>query len=178
MHSYITIGGMGTRLKNISPKDKHLLYYKNTRIIEWILSIVPDAKIIGENKTSNRKETLNYITQNNDILIIDCDIIPFEFNIDNIDTNNDCVFVFTSKKSKYGSVILNNNKILKSSESSNLSDTKCSGIYFIKNLTDTISKMTNDNSIISGMIGASVIFENTFMRFGDIEDYFYSIKQI
>lgn len=178
MHPYITIGGIGSRLKKISPQDKHLLYYKNLRIIEWILKIIPNAKIIGEDKTSNRKETLNLIPENDNILIIDCDIIPFKFNIDSIDTNNDCVFVFNSTKFKYGSVILNNNKILKSSESSNLSNTKCSGIYFIKNLRDTILKMTENNSIVSGMVGASVIFENTFMRFGDTEDYFYSIKQI
>ena len=38
--------------------------------------------------------------------------------------------------------------------------------------------MTDDNSIVSGMSGASVIFENTFLRLGDIDDYFYSIKQL
>ena len=36
--------------------------------------------------------------------------------------------------------------------------------------------MTNKDSIASGMIGASIKYENTFLRFGDIEDYKESIK--
>lgn len=28
IHPYVTIGGLGTRLKQISPIDKHLLYFK------------------------------------------------------------------------------------------------------------------------------------------------------
>ena len=45
MNIYVTIGGQGTRLKCLSPKDKHLLYFKNKKIIDWILEIVPEAKI-------------------------------------------------------------------------------------------------------------------------------------
>ena len=178
MNIYVTIGGYGTRLKGISPKDKHLLYFKNKRIIDWIIDIFPNAKIIGNKKTNNRKETLSQIPENNQVLIIDCDIIPFGLNLDDIDTSNDCVLIFNSNKNKYGSVILENNKIYISSENNNISSTKCSGVYFLKDLQATLQKMNDNNSIVSGMNGASTILENTFLRFGDIEDYFFSIKQI
>lgn len=177
MRQYITIGGGGTRLKNLSPIDKHLLYYKDKRIIEWILSIIPNAIVIGYEKTNNRVETLKQIKYNENILIVDCDIIPFGFNESMIDENTDTVYVFESKKNKWGSVLIDDNKkIIDSSESLNLSDIKCSGIYYIKNLQYTLNKMTNPNSIISGMIGANIIYENTFMRLGDVEDYTSAIK--
>ena len=35
-----------------------------------------------------------------------------------------------------------------------------------------------DNSILSGMIGAKVIYEDTFIRLGDIEDYTFAVKNI
>ena len=176
MHLYITIGGSGSRLKKISPKDKHLLYWRDKRIIDWILEIIPNAKIIGTQKTTSRIETLNEITEKENILIIDCDIIPFQLNINNIDTSSDCVFVFNSTKNKYGSIKHLNNKIIESSETNNFSHTKCSGIYFIKNLSHTTSHMTDKNSIVSGMLGASIIYENSFIRLGDIEDYMEAIK--
>jgi hypothetical protein len=177
MNSYITIGGLGSRLKNISPIDKYLLYYKNKRIYEWILDIIPQAKLIGHNKTKNRKSTLSLIPQQTDILIIDCDIIPFEFNINKINTNNDCIFVFHSCINKYGSLSVDsNNKVIGCSEKNNISNIKCSGIYYIKNLSKTISNMTDPNSIASGMIGSDIIYENTFKRLGDIEDYMSAIE--
>lgn len=179
MNIYITIGGQGTRLKGISPKDKHLLYFKNKRIIDWIIDIFPNAKTIGDKKTNSRRETLTLIPENNNILIIDCDIIPFGLDLSSIDTSGDCVVLFKSDYSKYSSVILDdNNKIYTSNENNNISSIKCSGVYFLKDLQTTLGKMNNDNSIVSGMVGASTIFENTFLRFGDIEDYFLSIKQI
>lgn len=179
MNIYITVGGYGTRLKGISPKDKHLLYFKNKRIIDWIKDILPGAKIIGEGKTNSRKETLSLIPEKENALIIDCDIIPFGLDTRSIDISSDCVMLFHSNSSKYGSVLLDdNNKVSISSENNNISTNKCSGVYFLKNLRRTIKNMTEDNSIISGMNGASTVFENTFLRFGDIEDYFSSIKYI
>lgn len=178
MHPYITIGGIGSRLKCLSPKDKYLLYYKNRRIIEWILEILPEAKIIGEEKTSSRKETLGLIPEKEDILIIDCDIIPFGFSYDLLDTDANCVFAFVTSKTKYGSIEINQkNVIIKSDENNNISKIKCSGIYYIKNLEDTMSKML-DNSIVSGMIGSKIIIEDSFMRFGDAQDYLDSIGQL
>lgn len=178
IHSYVTIGGCGTRLKGLSPKDKHLLYYKNYRIIDWIKTIVPDINVIGEQKTSSRKETLSLIPIKNNVLIIDCDIIPFGFNLESLFIDNDCVFAFHSIKNKYGSIIVENGKVVSCSETNSISNTKCSGIYFLKDLEKTLSSMVDNNSIISGMIGASVILEDTFLRLGDVEDYLESIKKL
>jgi hypothetical protein len=177
IHSYVTIGGSGTRLKQISPLDKHLLYFRDKQIIQWILDIIPNAKTIGERKTNSRKETLEQISERYNILIIDCDIIPFGFDINKIDTDTDCVFVFESPKKKWGSVLLDhNNRIVSSSENNNISHTKSSGIYFIKDLKHTLANMTDNNSILSGMIGAKTIYENTFVRLGDVADYVTAIN--
>lgn len=177
MKSYITIGGIGSRLKNISPKDKHLLYYKDKRIIEWIQDIIPGSVIVGHKKTNNRIETLKQIDNCENILIIDCDIIPFGFKKSLITEETDAVFVFQSTKNKWGSVAIDENeKIIESSETSSISNIKCSGIYFIKNLHNTIQKMTNPNSIVSGMVGSNIIYEDTFLRLGDVEDYASAIQ--
>jgi len=174
IHKYITVGGSGTRMKDISHVDKQNLYYYNKQIIEWILEIFPDAKIVGENKTESRKETLKLIPIKDNVLIIDCDIIPFGIDLSKIDINSNCVYVFNSNKDKYGSIILKDNKIYKTSERDNISNIKCSGIYFCKNLEKNIEEM-EDNSIVSSMNGANVVFENTFKRLGDIQDYYEAI---
>lgn len=175
---YITIGGMGTRLKKISPLDKHLLYFRDKQIIKWILDIIPNAKVIGKHKTKNRKETLKEIPEQHNILIIDCDIIPFGFDLSRIDYSQNCVFVFNSHIPKWGSLLLDsNNRVISSSESQNISNIKASGIYFIKDIKNTIELMTDENSILSGLVGAKTIYEDTFVRLGDIEDYVSAIKQ-
>lgn len=172
---YITIGGQGSRMKNISPKDKHLLYFKNKRIIEWILDIVPTAKILGEKKTFSRTETLQQIGEEKNVVIIDCDIIPFGLKIDSLE--EDTVYVFSSNKNKYGSVITENSRIKQYNEKENISNVKCSGVYCVKDMRILLKNMKEKDSIISGMINAKVIFENMFMRFGDVEDYYESILQ-
>jgi hypothetical protein len=173
--TYITIGGVGSRLKNISSLEKYNLYYKDQKIIDHILDIVPEAKIIGHKKTKSRKDTLLQISDIDNVLIIDCDIIPLGFNYKDLDLETDNIYTFVSNKNKYGSIILNNNCVSKISEQYNISNIKCSGVYFCKNLKHTINHMTDDNSIASGMIGSRVIMENTFKRFGDIEDYYESL---
>ena len=175
MEVYVTIGGQGTRLKAISPLDKQNLYYKDKKIIDWIFQIVPTAQLLGNKKTKSRKETLLEIENKKDIVIIDCDIIPFGFIPHEF--SNNTVYVFESSKLKYGSVIIKDNKIVESDEKNSISRIKCSGIYCIKNVKDLLESMKNDNSLVSGMIGADVILENTFMRFGDVEDYYESIAK-
>jgi hypothetical protein len=171
---YVTIGGQGLRMKAISPKEKHLLYYKNRRIIDWILHLIPDAKLLGATKTLSRKHTLQEIKNEKNVVIIDCDIIPFGIDLTKIDFNS--VYVFNSDKKKYGSVIVENNIIKESNEKENISNIKCSGIYCVKDI-DILLKNMEDNSIVSGMIGAKAIYENTFKRFGDVEDYYESISE-
>lgn len=175
MNIYVTIGGQGTRLKCLSPKDKHLLYFKNKKIIDWILEIVPEAKILGNKKTKSRKETLFEIADQKNVLIIDCDIIPFGLDVSLIDTNCDNIFIFESDKNKWGSAKIKNGILINCDEKSNISDCKCSGIYYIKNMENTLNKM-QDNSIASGIIGAKCIVENTFVRLGDLEDYMEAIQ--
>lgn len=172
---YITIGGSGTRLKNISFTEKQDLYFWNKKIIDHIYDIIPDANVVGHIKTNNRKETLNQINERYNILIIDCDIIPLDINLKDINTENDNIYTFISNKNKYGSIIVENNSVVGSSEYNNLSKVKCSGIYFCKDLQSVIQNMTDPNSIVSGMIGANIIMEDTFKRLGDIEDYYEAI---
>jgi hypothetical protein len=175
IHKYITVGGHGTRLKNISSIEKQNLYFWNKRIIDHIYDIFPDAKVIGHTKTNNRKETLQQINDRYNVLIIDCDIIPLDINLNDININNNNVYVFMSNKNKYGSIIVENNSVVSSSEYNNLSKVKCSGVYFCKDLQSVIESMTDPNSIVSGMIGANIIMENTFKKLGDIEDYYEAI---
>ena len=175
INKYITVGGQGTRLNNLSTVDKQHLYYQDKKIIEHILCIFPDAQIVGQNKTASRLDTLKLIKDKNNILVIDCDIIPFGINIENLDISQDAIYVFNSKKNKYGSVIIENNRVIRCSENNSISNTKCSGVYFIKNLDILIANMQHKDSIVSGMIGANTILENTFKRMGDIDDYYEAI---
>jgi hypothetical protein len=175
INAFITIGGHGTRLQSIKKGDKQNLYYLDKTIIEHTKEIIPKAKTVGHTKTSSRLETLNQIPVYNNVLIIDCDIIPFGIDLSMIDESCDYIFVFESIKNKYGSIIINNQKVIKVSENENISKYKSSGVYFCSNLKSTMRKMTNPNSIASGMIGAKVIMENTFKRFGDIPDYYESL---
>jgi hypothetical protein len=175
IHKYITIGGHGTRLKNISLAEKQNLYFWNKRIIDHIYDIFPDAKVIGLKKTNSRRETLQQINDRYNVLIIDCDIIPLNIDLKDIDINNNNVYAFVSAKNKYGSIIIENNSVIAASEYNNLSKVKCSGVYFCKDLELVIQNMSDPNSIISGMTGANVIMEDTFKRLGDIEDYYEAI---
>ncbi len=177
MNIYITIGGNGTRLKPISPVDKHMLYWNNKRIIEWIFNVVPNAKIIGKTKTNNRFETLQEIRNEKNCLIIDCDIIPFGLNL-NFNTEEDCVWCFNSNKNKWGSAILKNDKLVSVSEQESISNFKLSGAYYTTSVKKLLDKMEtiNKNSIAAGLIDSNVIMESTFIRLGDVEDYFNAIK--
>lgn len=173
MRYILTIGGQGTRLKSISPVDKHLLYWRDKRIVEWIQSIIPTIEIIGTTKTPDRRETLKEISHYENTCIIDCDIIPF--GLDSVEFDGDTICVFTSNKEKYGSVVIENGKVNGVAENVNISRFKCSGAYYVENVSDLINKMKNPNSIGAAMTGASVLLEKSFVRMGDIEDYFESL---
>jgi hypothetical protein len=60
-------------------------------------------------------------------------------------------------------------------ERDNVSSLKCSGMYFVKSIDRLLNSMTDDNSVASGMIGARVIEEDTFIRVGDVEDYYEAL---
>ena len=175
MNIYITVGGTGARMKPISPVDKHLLYFKDKRIIDIILEIFPTAKIIGNTKTNSRKETLEQIRFEKNCLIVDCDIIPLLGNNLIHNLKKDTIFYFQSEKNKYGSLNIVNGIVAGTSEKENISKNKCSGLYFIKSMNQLLNKMTDVNSLASGMLGANTIEENTFIKLGDLEDYFEAL---
>lgn len=172
----VTIGGSGTRLKSISPSDKQNLYWGRMRIIEWIKSIFPDCLIIGEQKTNSRLETLKMLEVKENILVIDCDIIPLGIDLSNL--HKDTIWFFQSKKEKYGSLIFNKDgELLRVSEGENISPFKSSGAYFIKDLEKTLKSMEHQpNSIAGALIGGVGRLEETFVRMGDVEDYLEAIK--
>jgi len=170
---YVTIGGQGSRLKTLSPVDKQLLYLGDKRIIERILDVFPTAKLLGDKKTNSRKETLQALAGQTDCLIIDCDVIPVGCDVSNL--TNDTIFCFSSNKQKYGSIVLHNGYVASVDERNSVSKTKCSGAYYVKSIDRLLASMTDDNSIASGMIGAHAVYEDTFIRVGDVEDYYEAL---
>lgn len=173
MNVYVTIGGQGSRLKTLSSVDKQLLYLGDKRIIEHILDVFPQAKLLGDKKTNSRKETLQAIAGQTDCLIIDCDVVPNGCDVSKL--THDTIFCFSSDKQKYGSIVLQNGYVTNVDERNSISKTKCSGAYFVKSIDRLLQAMTNDNSIASGMIGAHAVYEDTFIRVGDVEDYYEAL---
>lgn len=173
MKIFVTIGGSGTRMKEISPFDKQFIYYREKRIIEHIFQIFPYANLLGDNKTNSRRETLQEIANEEDCLIVDCDIIPV--GLPDLQFDGDTLFYFNSDKPKYGSILIEDGKLLAVDEKNSISKNKCSGIYFVKSMSRLLEQMKDDNSLASGMIGAKVIQENTFIKLGDVEDYYEAL---
>ena len=160
-------------MKEISPFDKQFIYYRDKRIIEHIFQIFPDANLLGDNKTNSRRETLQEIAHEQDCLIVDCDIIPV--GLPELQFDGDTLFYFNSDKLKYGSILIEDGKLLAVDEKNSISKNKCSGIYFVKSMSRLLEQMKDDNSLASGMIGAKVIQENTFIKLGDVEDYYEAL---
>ena len=176
INKIVTIGGSGTRMKAISPADKQNLHWGNKTILEWIKTIFPDCEVVGDKKTNSRLETLKQLGIKENILIIDCDVIPLGIDLSNL--HEDTIWFFRSEKNKYGSLIFNDDlELLEASESKNISNYKASGVYFIKDLEMTLRMMErNENSIASALVGCEGRFEKSFVRMGDVEDYYESIK--
>lgn len=173
MQVYVTIGGKGLRMKPLSPLEKHQLHIGDKKILEHIFDVFPDAKLIGHKKTNSRQETLSLLAGEKDCLIVDCDVIPIGFSYTGFET--DVIFSFRTNKEKYCSLITENGKLAAAFEGENFSHIKSSGVYFLKSIDATIKRMTNPNSIASGMIGAKVLEEDTFLRVGDVEDYYEAL---
>lgn len=173
MKIFVTIGGSGTRMKEISPVDKQFIYYRDKRIIEHIFKIFPYANLLGNAKTNSRKDTLREIAHEQDCLIVDCDIIPF--GLPELNFDGDTLFFFNSEKPKYGSILIEDSRLIAVNEKDSISKNKCSGIYFVKSVSNLLDNMRDENSLASGMIGAKVIQENTFIKLGDVEDYYEAI---
>lgn len=182
----ITAKGRGERMKGFGPQPKHLLYYGGKRIIDHIKDCFAGwpVEVLDGEPTNSRAETLEFLRGRKDVMIVDCDIIPawrFKeespmWNLKNPKT--DVIWIFKSDNPKYGGLYPDENYHLSRVVEKGDPETKyrASGIYLLKDVGATIDRMTDPNSIASGMIGANMIYENTFIRVGDLEDYLAALK--
>lgn len=174
----ITAKGRGERMKGFGPQPKHLLYYGGKRIIDHIKDCFAGwpVEVLDGEPTNSRTETLELLRGRKNVMIVDCDIIPKGWNF--IISTHDCIWFFDSNNPKYGGLYADENYHLSRVVEKGDPETKyrASGIYFLKDVGATIDHMTDPNSIASGMIGANMIYESTFIRVGDPEDYLASLK--
>lgn len=177
----ITANGEGSRMKGLSPKPKHLLYYGEKRIIDHIrdafFAFGYKAEVLEGKPTNSRKETLEFLRGRKNVLVCDCDVIP-KLRITDEVSDSDVIICFRSANPKYGGLYTNDGLLSMVIEKGDAhTDCRASGVYFLKDVGATIDRMTDPNSIASGMIGAKVIYENTpFIRLGDPEDYLAALK--
>lgn len=174
MRTVITANGSGSRMKGLSPLPKHHLYYKDKRIIDHLLDIFPGAEVLEGKPSNSRRETLEYIRDYTNVLIVDCDVIPDKKILPNPSGREDMIWYFNSDKDKYSSLIINDETVIEASESKKISENRCSGLYFVKSITDLLSRMNGD-SIAEAMIGAWAIQESSFIKLGDPEDYYEAL---
>lgn len=200
----ITANGNGERMKGLSPRPKHLLYYGGKRIIDHIIEAMQpfgDVRVFGRfpdhlppgtwmecGETESRKAQLELIRDWQNVLIVDCDVIPvFEkdyknappswFSEPKVKLDKDTIWYFESDCQKYGGLEMSAGGYLAAAKERGQGHKyRASGLYFLKHVGATIDRMTDPNSIASGMIGARMIFENTFIRVGDVEDYLNALK--
>ena len=209
----ITATGEGSRMKAISPKPKHLLYYGGKRIIDCIVEALKpfgEVHVFGAypgsetadnwmvcGPTGSRKEQLELLGNWKNVLIVDCDVIPvfakptfvpdFKEYFEWLPTQpNDYIFCFASSSPKYCGLHFTfdgaecqSSGCLESAIEHEVSERpmpRASGLYFLKDVGATADRMTDHNSIASGMIGAKMTPEQTFIRVGDPEDYLNALK--
>lgn len=177
MRVVITANGKGERMKGLSPLPKHELYFGDKKIIDHLLEVFPGAEVLTGFESNSRRETLERIKDYEDCLIVDCDIIltrPHE----SMPLQGDWLYTFNSNKEKYSSVIIDPNKrtVSEASEHKKISDVHCSGMYFVKSVKNLLQKMTDENSIVSGMIGAIAVLDHgKIVPLGDPEDYYEAL---
>ena len=174
MKVVITANGQGTRMKGLSPLPKHHLHYGDKRIIDHLLDIFPNAEVLEGFPSNSRRETLERIKDYTDCLIVDCDIVILPGRLQIIPTLEEFILCFNSSKDKYSSVVIERNRVVRSSEVMKISDIHCSGVYFIKSVNELIDSMA-DNSVISGMGPCMAYHEDHIIKLGDPEDYYEAL---
>ena len=137
----ITANGKGERMKEITDQ-KFSLFFRDKRILEHLLDTFPDATILTYHKipyvdqkriktipkTNTRKETLQFIREKTNVLIVDADIyIEDKLDISRRDNlfQKDVLFI---KKSR-GRIIN-------------------SGLYFVRSVGDLVDRMEADEIIM------------------------------
>lgn len=203
----ITANGNGERMKGLSPRPKHLLYYGGKRIVDHIIEAMQpfgDVRVFGRfpdhlppgvwlecGATESRKAQLELIRDWQNVLIVDCDVIPvfvaesfkdptpkIKRNFDSIiELGTDTIWYFESDCPKYGGLEMSaGGYLIAAKERGQGHKYRASGLYFLKHVGATIDRMTDPNSIAGGMAGARMIFENTFIRVGDADDYLNALQ--
>lgn len=169
----ITANGANTRMRAITDLPKFSLFYKNDRILEWLLGMFPTAKVlthyeipyIDQSKiikclpSASRKETLANLKGMENVLIVDCDIIPIlpsGFDIPeptkDMNISGDIVFWKHSDNSKTEAIP--------------------SGLYFIKSIDKLLTKMQNDSIPFSHF--HPLAYLNT-IHLGTIKEYYDAV---
>lgn len=201
----ITANGNGERMKGLSPRPKHLLYYGGKRIIDHIIEAMQpfgDVRVFGRfpdhlppgvwlecGETESRKAQLELIRDWENVLIVDCDVIPVFPGVEKQKEffelmcfgdplfAKDTIWYFESDCQKYGGLEMSaGGYLIAAKERGQGHKYRASGLYFLKHVGTTIDRMTDPNSIAGGMGGARMIFENTFIRVGDTEDYLNALQ--
>lgn len=203
----ITANGEGSRMKAISPQPKHLLYYREKRVYEairdalgafgpvYILTHVDfpygGVDVIKCPPPPGRKKTLEQIRGWQNVMVVDCDIIPVltwesfknptkkytEFFSDALRRSSEYIWCFQSDCQKYGGLWADDDGLLlHAKEHAEGTALRASGLYFLKDVGATLDKMTDPNGLAYAMIGAKMILEKTFIRLGDPEDYLNALK--
>jgi hypothetical protein len=140
-----------------------------------LLGIFPGAEVLEGKPSNSRRETLEYIRDYTDVLIVDCDVIPVGFNNTVIPTGReDMVWFFNSDKDKYSSLSIIQDSVARASEKEKISNNRCSGLYFVKSISSLLDRMTTD-SIAEAMLGSWAIPEKIFIKLGDPEDYYEAL---
>lgn len=187
-------------MKGLSPRPKHLLYYGGKRIIDHIIEALQpfgDVRVFGRfpdhlprgvwmecGVTESRKAQLELIRDWQNVLIVDCDVIPV---VDGhvcdaifytlLNSETDAIWYFKSDCPKYGGLEMNDDRRLAAAKERGCwQKRRASGLYFLKHVGAVVDRMEDPNSIAGGMAGAWMIFEDTFIRVGDVEDYLNALK--
>lgn len=175
MKVVITANGKGERMKGLSPLPKHELYFGDKKIIDHLLEVFPGAEVLTGFESNSRRETMERIKDYEDCLIVDCDIIIPTTGLHVQPTVKNWVYYFESNKEKYSSIVLDGNYIDQASETKSISQKKCSGLYYVRAVNELLERMTDDNSIVSGMYNALAIPETYIIKLGDPEDYYEAL---
>jgi len=163
MNVVITANGKGERMKGYGV-PKHELPYKGKSILQHLLDVFPKALVLTHYEvqaplvmkcppTNSRKETLNFIRNMEDVLIVDCDIWLKEFSHNQLYA--DTVFFKFDDEPHFEKID---------------EHSVCSGLYYVKSVKDLISRMTRPDSIYSGMQEATQFYLNT-IHLGTPNDY-------
>lgn len=156
----VTAAGRGSRMKSVSPLPKYMLHFRGKRIIDHLVESFNPIVLSTEKmdvhtnivipKNESRKETLEHISELENVFILDCDIFVPKF------------------LPEYGDLCLNNDILYKWNG-------RNAGIYFVKSISRLLKNMKGDD-IVSGMVDYEVVQKKT-IHLGTPQEYYKALKQ-